>query len=236
MRRLFNLKQRFPPLPATTIEELQDLRAKWTDDRNLSGLSRIYTFSELKARVEFQKWTSASYGSLLLLKGKSSGMRTDDCWLSLSALDFYRSLPQSGNHIFVEMKPGTKAHKLVWTIICRLLEANPELAHDDLALQEMLHSDTWTTTDPAMPCMLLSKTFQSFSDFVIVIDRLDLCECSGVVFLPRLVEVVRSARSKVKMLIVFEEMAPSKRIHREDISKDEEHLQIIQEDQNKIRS
>ena len=237
-RRLLILLKDFPPGPVLSEEELEDYRGKLTDEKAVAPIYHNYTYDQLKLRGEFKTWMSADHGSLLLLKGKTPSMRTEDCWLSLAALDFYRNLLKSSEHvvIFVQAKGKAKSYELIWTIICQLLEVNPELAHDDIAIREKRSSDAWRKQEPTLPCKLLAKFLQGFSKTVIVIDRLDRCECAATVFLSRLlVEVVRSSLTKVKVLVVFEEMAPSNRIHREDIGSDDEHFQVIEEDQKSTR-
>jgi len=234
VQRFIRIRTAFPPLPVLSQQELRSYRLSLSDESSMSPVYHNFEYDSLKTTAEFQNWLSLDHSSLLLLKGRTCNSRSsENSWLSLAAIDLFmsRATSHDATGVFCRVRFGMEAHQVLWMIICQYLEIKPELAQEDIRAQRS--SEAWKHAEPKEPCSMLSKVLESFPSTVIVIDRLDRCECDGVIFLHSLLETVQNSRAVFKLFVVFEESSPSRKLSQEDIDVwgDNDHFQVLNIDQ-----
>lgn len=176
-----------------------------------------FDFSMISASAEFINWREARQSELLLLHGHSH-LNSGYHWLSAASFHLLDMLKQESGKtghapLFAFLHPdpwlSDFAHvpqqEVISLLIWQLLEQFPEIS-ENTSLFEMnearMQREEWLEDDCSEQYHVLAQRLSQRSETYIILDRLDSCDCPVDTFVQKLLGIVGSCATVVKIFVV----------------------------------
>lgn len=231
-----------------TRAQVEAYAAQFENEECWSRNHLRFSRSEFERIPDYQWWIAAQGPAVLVVHGTSHWANNSELsWLSPAALNALNFYDRKGGHTVAYAFMHTTAdsedgrlpeiptHNLASRLILQLLKADPAILQDFDYFQDILgqiSSKEWVELASEKPFEVLASLISRSRSPVIIIDRIDACNCSPTNIVMNLLDMIALTPAvAVKVLVVIGDLQSF--VERNVVTPNQKRMKVIDREQER---